>query len=204
MESKQPKFIRFLFSEHLNGYNVGVYEEDGNFFAQVNYLQGGVDSHKKYFSSLENLENWFESIAGVRAYKMIEVINQIEEATPATPQAVKVHGTPETKGKRGLIVNVYKSFNRDGSVSDCTNGGLSGEYNEIFVLHPEGPFEENGKLPVFDYTPKGVRGAKLIPVYPGSNSKFFMFGGNIAFSSDSRFSELSMGDAVKIFDRLEF
>lgn len=105
-------------------------------------------------------------------------------------------------------------FDKQGG--DTTNGGVTspkrgftqlimiGETVNGFCMVDEGPYK--GYPLVRLVTKHGI--PKLIPVE--LDGKWSMFGGNFAFSSDSRFSEAvekllghSFGGAVKVFDRTE-
>ena len=41
------------------------------------------------------------------------------------------------KPLKGLIVEVYKSFQRDGKISDCTNNGITSRVNQITLVGEE-------------------------------------------------------------------
>lgn len=93
--------------------------------------------------------------------------------------------------KKGLLV----SFLRDASGSDCTMGGVSSRYTRA-VLVGEGvpeifePNEAKG-CPVI-YLEKGPYGDLIARPEPGPNGKtipsgkWWMFGGNFCYCSDSR------------------
>lgn len=88
----------------------------------------------------------------------------------------------------GLIVNVYRVAGRD---TDCTNGGVSSKFDTLTLVNVDGPFEpkpdrpaailQKGRLGSINIVPATDEGEPL----PG----WFMFGGNLAATSDSRFHE---------------
>lgn len=89
----------------------------------------------------------------------------------------------------GLLVSVY----RRGS-SDCTLGGISSKATELCVVNMEGPFDPSDDYPAAILTTGGLGAPCLKPailvdgewvVAPG----WWMNGGNLAGTSDSRFGE---------------
>lgn len=92
----------------------------------------------------------------------------------------------------------------------CANGGLSEFHDEALVIGEGIPevFEANG-LPVLKLVKGNLPGlAKLVPA--GMEGKWFMFGGNYAATSDSRFSKAvekitgaPFSGALPIHDRVE-
>ena len=106
----------------------------------------------------------------------------------------------------GMIVSVYTSKDSD---YDCTNNGVTNRFDRLCVINVEGPFEPDENTPAV-YLDKGaVDGVvKLVPLETGT--RWTMFGGNYATTSDSRFSaavELLLGQkfygAVAVHDRME-
>jgi hypothetical protein len=107
----------------------------------------------------------------------------------------------------GLIVSVYRDVAHR---CDCTNGGVSFKHVELTVINVEGPFEPTPDRPAVKLERSGANVLRLVPVYPGSERKWFMFGGNFAHTSDSRLWEKTeeltgerMYGAIAIHDRLE-
>lgn len=108
----------------------------------------------------------------------------------------------------GQLVQVYRSH-----LGDATNGGESSRADGFCLTNVEGPFEPNDRYPAAQLVLKDFGGniGKTLRVVPAAKAgKWVMFGGNFAFTSDSRFSEAcdslipgSGGFAVKIFDRVE-
>lgn len=113
-----------------------------------------------------------------------------------------------------LSVNVYKC-----PMGDCTNNGVSSRHKKIALRCVDGPFsfESDAGVPdnfcyVKKFRPFGDRAIyKIVPadVVDGKivdrGGKWYMMGGNFAYSSDSRFSEMigGMYGAVPIHDRVE-
>lgn len=89
----------------------------------------------------------------------------------------------------GMMVSVY----RDSSI-DCTNGGISSKYDHFIVLGMEGPFTPNEKTPALRLVKRYISGIgdyyHLAPLDCGGEHHY-MFGGNFAFTSDSRFGKIS-------------
>lgn len=108
----------------------------------------------------------------------------------------------------GLIVSVFRS-----DLGDCTNGGISSTTNKLTLVNVEGPFKPSDDAPAAVL----VKGPTLDPkdinvvVKPlDYKKKWYMFGGNFAHTSDSRFHEavaqiagVRINAAVKIHDRNE-
>jgi hypothetical protein len=106
---------------------------------------------------------------------------------------------------RGLIVSVYKEFNRDGSIIDCTNGGLSSKVFNITLCGEGLPeiFEADEEAPAFRLVKRNLSGGEYMHVEPWERptGSGWMFGGNICKASDSRFPSRY---ALNIHDRQEF
>ena len=104
----------------------------------------------------------------------------------------------------GLIVDVYKT-----NGVDCTANGISSKSNELCIINIDAPFSPNKNRPaallVKGNLPNTVR---IIPAYVDDKKTWTMFGGNFAYSSDSRFNDAvekiaSFRGAVQIHDRIE-
>jgi hypothetical protein len=97
----------------------------------------------------------------------------------------------------GLIVEVYKSA-RKGMFSgmDCTLGGISSKAGALCIVNIDGPFEPSSEYPaallILGNLPGIVRIVPAEKTEAGGWQKipqWWMFGGNYAGTSDSRFSE---------------
>lgn len=104
---------------------------------------------------------------------------------------------------RGLYVDVY----RTPGLSDCTNGGISSKYDRLLLIGIEGPEEiDPDNLPENAVKIGGVYIAgeyhyHLRPVKePDPDCAGWMCGGNIAYTSDSRFPH---DYPLRIHDRQE-
>jgi hypothetical protein len=107
---------------------------------------------------------------------------------------------------KGLILEVYRSKGMD-----CTNGGVSATADELLLVGPGVPeiFEPNGRPVVRLKMSNGGAGyCHLVPDLCAG--KWTQFGGNFAYTSDSRFSEIvekfvghEHGGPIKIHDRVE-
>ena len=103
------------------------------------------------------------------------------------------------KKEKGLSVSIYKF-----PLGDCTNSGLSSKFDSLLLVGDgikNGPFETSDakdylvceyreRSDDFIATPKSIK----------DSGKWAMFGGNFAYTSDSRFPT---GSPIKIFDRIE-
>lgn len=104
----------------------------------------------------------------------------------------------------GLIVNVY-----DHPLGDCTNNGISSRFKSLCVTNIEGPFEPDEGHPPVQLVKGPMNTARLVSEIDLEEGNWVMFGGNFAYTSDSRFSKACFellghhADAVKIFDRVE-
>jgi len=107
----------------------------------------------------------------------------------------------------GLMLSVY----RDASGSDCTNGGVSSQFDRVCVVNVDGPFNPSIDCPAVELSVgPGKNNPILVPV-AGAARGFAgpMFGGNFAGTSDGRFGnalEQMFGvrfRVVPMFDRYE-
>jgi len=110
----------------------------------------------------------------------------------------------------GMIVYVYRA----GRGGDSTNGGISSQVDALTVVNVDGPFDPDVDRPAVLLKEGPYNTARLVPAEKvGANYDevpgWYMYGGNAASTSDSRWSraiEEMFGakfDFVKIFDRIE-
>lgn len=100
-----------------------------------------------------------------------------------------------------LGIRVY----RDGALGDCTMNGVSSRYDELMLIHPRGPHEVDEDDPrLVTIIIRNLSGREYRHIEPYRNEgRWFMDGGNIGYSCDSRFREFSEYP-LKIHDRDEF
>ena len=105
-----------------------------------------------------------------------------------------------------LSIDVYRSA--DGR--DCTNDGISTRYDELLVLCDDGPHEIDLDDPpenLVRLVKRHLFGSDIYHVEPFARptGAGWMFGGNYAASSDSRYHRLTFGmyGAVPVHDRQE-
>jgi hypothetical protein len=109
-----------------------------------------------------------------------------------------------------LAVSVYRH-----PLGDCTNNGISNRFRELLVYCPSGPrsFFSEHELPLnFCAIVHGCNGYRyLVPAMVDEDGAivprpgWFMYGGNIADTSDSRFNELTgVNYPLHIHDRKEW
>lgn len=118
----------------------------------------------------------------------------------------------------GMLVNIYRQVDRqhaDGSAHmlDCTAGGWSSKFNVVCVTNISGPFEPRPDLPAVKLIdgPGPAPNPILVSEEDLQHRRCTMFGGNFAYTSDSRFSEavrdMLKSDvasfAVRCHDRVE-
>lgn len=102
---------------------------------------------------------------------------------------------------KGFIVEVYRNDFRD-----CTNGGISSKYRELYILSDYGgPFEPEDIRECVKLEFREIAGERYVnakPVYfPG---RWYMAGGNFLYSSDSRYKELTgISYPISVHDRYE-
>lgn len=109
---------------------------------------------------------------------------------------------------KGITVSVY----RNASLGDCTNGGASSKVNRFTVtgygvdgIKIDEIFEpcENAPEAKIVQHPTIKTHFYLVPLELVESNKWVMFGGNLAFCSDSRIIQAFGGGALKIHDRVE-
>ena len=104
---------------------------------------------------------------------------------------------------QGLVIYVYR-----GKFGDCSNGGISSRYNELILV---GEGIEGPEVVDLDNPPENAVKIVKRKLFGGSEEymhieplnnegKWFMYGGNIACASDSRFPSRY---PLKIHDRYE-
>lgn len=91
-----------------------------------------------------------------------------------------------------ISINVY----RDAQGYDCTNGGISSIYKDILIPHEEGWIsvdENNPPENLCKVVRRTLWGKEYLHIEPVKKATEigYMFGGNYAASSDSRFHEIS-------------
>jgi hypothetical protein len=108
---------------------------------------------------------------------------------------------------KGLMVHVLRSAR----LGDCTNGGVSSKVDAVVLVGPgiDPVFEAREDMPALylgEYmgrkivTPEPLNGRAL----GGVSGKWWMFGGNFIYSSDSRFACLTPGAyPIPVYDRYE-
>jgi|CXWL01.1.fsa_nt_gi hypothetical protein len=99
---------------------------------------------------------------------------------------------------KGMILDVYRRSDR----VDCTNGGITTDRQAVLLVGPGVPeiFDEDPKWPTVKIGSAGGR-IHLRPVE--DKGIWFMFGGNFAYSSDSRLRPILGDGPVHIHDRRE-
>lgn len=120
----------------------------------------------------------------------------------------------------GLPISIYRRAAADKASDiiklddvDCTNGGVSSKVARLTLVNVHGPFNPTPDAPAA-YLVKGtVPGAvRIVPADAtgAMDTRWLMFGGNYAGSSDSRFNEAvealggpRFGGPVAIHDRYE-
>ena len=107
----------------------------------------------------------------------------------------------------GLIVHVLRPA--DGR--DCTNRGVSARFTDFTVVDAEisGPFEPSADRPELRIVRRVIGGKPYLHLVPaafldeeGKQTTQSMFGGNFAYTSDSRFCEVAEYP-LPIHDRVE-
>jgi len=111
----------------------------------------------------------------------------------------------------GMIVSVYRS---DTGNHDCTNGGMTNSktgVSQLCIINVDGPFKPTDEQPAATLEAGPLGSVRIVP----ANNRWEragnrMFGGNFAYTSDSRFSaavkEITGADCagpVHIHDRFE-
>ena len=109
----------------------------------------------------------------------------------------------------GLIVSIYRDI--DGV--DCTNGGVSSrDIKGLCVTNVDGPFTPNEQYPAAKLVKNEYNHGNTVVVVPEEvEGRWTMMGGNLARTSDSRFSRAveellevkSFYGGIPIHDRVE-
>lgn len=95
---------------------------------------------------------------------------------------------------KALPISVYKN----GRYGDCTNGGITSRYNELLLICETGFVtvdEDNLPENLVKVVTRTIGGREYKHIEPVANtdrgSVGWMYGGNLAYCSDSRFREFS-------------
>lgn len=100
-----------------------------------------------------------------------------------------------------LTAEVYKN-----PLGDCTNGGISAERRELYILSAtKGPFEPEDIRQCVYIEWREVMGETYINCKPAyCRKRWYMAGGNFLYTSDSRFREITKSKyPISIHDRYE-
>ena len=106
---------------------------------------------------------------------------------------------------KALPISVY----RRNTTADCTNGGISSKYDELLLLCENGFVEvDENNLPenAVKVVKRHLFGTTVVHIQPCKEATGvgYMFGGNYAGTSNSRFEEMTgFYGAVAIHDRDE-
>lgn len=103
---------------------------------------------------------------------------------------------------RCIKAEIYKDRN-----GDCSNGGISSRFSDVYIPHEEGPYtiesddtENLCIVEVKEFFKKEY--TRLVPSKLKTSGKWYMMGGCFAYSCDSRFREISEYP-LPIHDRVE-
>lgn len=106
---------------------------------------------------------------------------------------------------KALPIDVYRSKS-----VDCTNGGISSKFNSLLLVCKEGFIDVDESNPPENLVKVNKRflfGENVYSIVPYNEptGAGWMFGGNFAYTSDSRFSRMVEGvyGAIAIHDREE-
>jgi hypothetical protein len=107
----------------------------------------------------------------------------------------------------GLLVSVYRNAELTG---DCTMNGVSKRYTSLCIINADGPFDPSDDAPAAKIVMNPGGTAVIKAVEDINSEKWTMFGGNFAYTSDSRFAEAVANivgkriyAAIPIHDRIE-
>ena len=88
----------------------------------------------------------------------------------------------------GLNTNIFRW-----SLGDCSNGGISGKYDQVCVINADGPFDPTPDCPAVELMTRNIGGVIYVRAVPVDiKDECHMHGGTFIYTSDSRF-----GDAVE-------
>lgn len=100
-----------------------------------------------------------------------------------------------------LTAEVYRS-----ELGDCTNGGISSNARELYILATtKGPFEPDDIRKCVYIEQREIMGEKYVNCKPAYfRRRWYMAGGNFLYTSDSRFKEITkLSYPIAIHDRYE-
>ena len=97
---------------------------------------------------------------------------------------------------KGLLVSIYKNG------CDCTNHGITSKISQAVLIGQDIPeiFSPSDDSPALYLVKREKYGDYISPFPEGKSDKWFMFGGNFAYTSDSRFPSRQ---PIAIHDRTE-
>lgn len=160
-----------------------VYDEDKGGYCQIQAVKkdgGNIWVVQKYDSNLMFIKE--DITAEMERYEVLESIRETY------------------KVQRCLTAEVFRS-----GLGDCTNGGISAERRELYILGSDGPFEPSDIRECVTVERKMVLGQEHLdakPVY--CQNRWYMMGGNFLYTSDSRFREFTGSSyPIPIHDRYE-
>ena len=112
------------------------------------------------------------------------------------------------KKVRALSCNIFVNK----AIGDCSNGGISSRFNQVYVICPEGNWEIDLSNP--DEIPENLVMSELVVFGGGCNvyrkfvpyktkDKWSMMGGAFVYSSDCRFRDYFGDYPIPLCDRFE-
>ncbi len=94
---------------------------------------------------------------------------------------------------KALSVYVYRDELNKEEMNDGTNNGASKDAKEIYVAHPHGPYDIDEENPLLFKVVNVTKDYKCLEPYKECPKGYigWMDGGNIGYSYDGRFREMS-------------
>jgi hypothetical protein len=78
MKPSTSVFICFLSKSHLNNQNVAVYLRSGRYDASFESVPGGAEKMRVSFSSLDEVYDWWFSIAGSNGLSKLKTLAETD------------------------------------------------------------------------------------------------------------------------------
>lgn len=196
MEEKDAKKkAKRYFSDFIKGHTVATMEHDST----VKFV--AWDQERKDYIQLQSIKTGEADYYIIQEYNNDLVFLKEYETDVWYHDEIKGYIKGRYEVQRGLPAEVFRS-----ELGDCTNGGISSEARELYILGCEtSPFYPTDLRQCVTIEGSDVMGEHYVSVKPVVHRKrWYMAGGNFLYTSDSRYKEITgISYPVSIHDRYE-